>query len=81
MRPLTLEELTQVELATKGETRSRRQYSPVIVAAWIAAEVVRAHAPTQDVGGGWAAASRSFLAAAFNGARPRLSVIRSQVHP
>jgi hypothetical protein len=76
MKPLTLEELTQVELATKGETRSRRQYSPEVVAAWLAAELVRAPAPTQHAGGMRSSAPRSFLAAVFNGARPRLSVTR-----
>ena len=39
MRPVTPEELIAVELATRGETCTRRQFPPEVVAAWPAAEV------------------------------------------
>ena len=69
MRPLTSEELTQVELATKGESRARRQYPPEVVAVWIAAEIVRrpGRTPTAEtVGAQVSAAPRYCLAAVLH---------------
>ena len=55
--PVTIEELTAVQLATKGENRTRRQFPPEVVAAWLAAEVepTRAAARRGSTIGEWAA--------------------------
>ena len=69
MRPLTSEELTQVELATKGESRARRQYPSEVVAAWLAAEIVRGPGRTltaETVGARVSTAPRACLAAVLH---------------
>ncbi|MGH9942131.1 MAG: hypothetical protein ACRD9R_07225 [Pyrinomonadaceae bacterium] len=40
-RPVTHEELQEVELRTKGETTTLRRWPAEVIEAWLAAEVIR----------------------------------------